>query len=339
MAFARNGIASSRGLVAAATGACTLWAVALFSVSAAQAPAAVAWPDGYVSSGRLARPAVDVVDGTAGRALCGGGPGGDAVRRARAVHRGVRRIRVRRSPRRLPVPRRDERIGRDSGREPSWSLSASADDGETAASKPVRLNRGANPLRVTYTSAKQGDSYLRLFWSSPEIAWEPVPASALTRAADDAPRSARRSSCAMAGRCSSEYRCLECHRPAAAQRPEAAIDAPAFTDIGARLNAPWMAQWVENPAALRPSARMPRLLHGAEAQPKRATSRRFSPSPRVPAVRRAARTDGTRRRVNRASRCCAARRVTSRAATAAGPGRFRSPASAPSLRLARSRRF
>ena len=144
------------------------------------------------------------------------------------------------------------------------ALSASAEDGETPSSKPVRLNRGPNALRVTYTSAKRGDSYLRLFWSSPEIAWEPVPASALTRAAAAAPL--RAAQLARDGRAlMAEYRCLKCHRPSPATVPELQIDAPALTAIGARLNGPWMAQWVENPSALRPSARMPRVLHGAEA--------------------------------------------------------------------------
>jgi mono/diheme cytochrome c family protein len=43
------------------------------------------------------------------------------------------------------------------------------------------------------------------------------------------------------------------------------LDAPALADIGTRLHESWMARWIENPSALRPSARMPRLLHGAAA--------------------------------------------------------------------------
>ena len=262
MEFVRNGKARRRGLVAAATGACTVWTLALFSVSASQAPAAAsglmvtyrqAGSAAHVDVLAAPQAALYVAEGQAPTPFVAPGPfiaefdGFVSVNlrddyQFRAETNGSVEIRV----------------------GAVVVLSASAEDGETSSTKPVRLNRGANALRVTYTSAKRGDSYLRVFWSSPEIAWEPVPASALTRAAAGA--ALRAAQLARDGRAlTAEYRCLKCHRPSPATVPELQIDAPALTAIGARLNGPWMAQWVENPSALRPSARMPRVLHGAEA--------------------------------------------------------------------------
>src|SRR5262249_17897935 len=40
--------------------------------------------------------------------------------------------------------------------------------------------------------------------------------------------------------------------------PELEMDAPALTDIGSRLNPGWVARWIQDPAALRPQANMPR---------------------------------------------------------------------------------
>lgn len=262
MKVGRTLTASSRGLLAVAAGAGMLWTLALFSVSASQAPAPASGlmvtyrqAGSSVTVDVLAAPraALYVAEGQAATPFVTPGPyiaefdGFVSVNlrddyQFRAETNGSVEIRV----------------------GANVALSASAEDGETPSSKPVRLNRGPNALRVTYTSGKRGDSYLRVFWSSPEIAWEPVPASALTRAAAAAPL--RAAQLVRDGRAlTAEYRCLKCHRPSPATVPELQIDAPALTAIGARLNGPWMAQWVENPSALRPSARMPRVLHGAEA--------------------------------------------------------------------------
>jgi len=44
------------------------------------------------------------------------------------------------------------------------------------------------------------------------------------------------------------------------------MDAPSFENIGSRRNRDWMARWIENPKALRPTASMPSVLHGPEAK-------------------------------------------------------------------------
>lgn len=43
------------------------------------------------------------------------------------------------------------------------------------------------------------------------------------------------------------------------------MDAPSFEGIGNRRSFDWMRRWIENPKSLRPSARMPKLFHGAGA--------------------------------------------------------------------------
>ncbi len=262
MEFARHVMVRSGGLVAAAIGGCTLWAAAMFSVSAAQAPAAVpGLMVTYRQAGSAA--AVDVLPTPRVALYVGEGqaatpfvaPGAFTAEFDGFVSVDLRDDYQFRAEVRGSV---EVRVGN------VVVLSASADGRETAASKPVRLNRGANPLRVTYTSPDKGDSFVRLFWSSADLAWEPVPSVALTRPAESAPL--RTAQLARDGRALFlEYRCVQCHRSAATVSSDALLDAPSFADIGARLNARWIAQWVEDPGRLRPEARMPRVVHGAGA--------------------------------------------------------------------------
>ena len=262
MNFARKILTSGRGLLVAAAGASIMWTCAVMHISAVQAPAAV---PGLTVTYRQAgsatgadvvvvpHAALYVADGTPPTPFVA--PGAFTAEFDGLVSVDLRDDYQFRAETNGTV---EIRVGT------AVVLSEAADGRETAASKPARLNRGANPLRVIYTSAKQGDSYLRLFWSSPEIAWEPVPAAALSHSSTNV--ALRAAQLVREGRTQLvEYRCLKCHRPSAATVSEAQLDAPALTEIGARLNGPWMAQWIENPSALRPDARMPRLLHGAEA--------------------------------------------------------------------------
>jgi mono/diheme cytochrome c family protein len=50
--------------------------------------------------------------------------------------------------------------------------------------------------------------------------------------------------------------------------PELGRDAPSFEGIGSRLTRDWMAGWIENPAAVRPGAHMPRIFSGDDARRK-----------------------------------------------------------------------
>jgi cytochrome c553 len=144
-------------------------------------------------------------------------------------------------------------------------LTASGSDAPAGTTKPIRLNRGPNRIRVTYTSPPSADAYLRLYWSSPAVDWEPIPARALSRPPEPNPALDRGQQARTGRLLVLEYRCASCHKAAADGRELAHMDAPGFEGIGSRRNQGWMARWIANPRALRRTARMPKLLHESEA--------------------------------------------------------------------------
>ena len=144
-------------------------------------------------------------------------------------------------------------------------LTATGGGAPATTTKPTRLNRGPNRIRVTYTSPPSGDAFLRLYWSSPAVDWEPIPARALSLPAA-ANAALDRGQQLRAGRMLVlEYRCTKCHKAAADGVEPAHMDAPSFEGIGLRRNQGWMARWIADPRALRRTARMPKLLHDSEA--------------------------------------------------------------------------
>ena len=144
-------------------------------------------------------------------------------------------------------------------------LEGSGDDLARASGEPARLKKGVNKLVVTYDSPPSGDAFVRLSWSSEDFAREPIPPVALARDAESEALAAgtrlREGRSILA-----DLRCLKCHAPDSpvggpGSMPELATDAPNLADAGARLRDDWMARWIENPRALRPTATMPRMLH------------------------------------------------------------------------------
>ena len=140
--------------------------------------------------------------------------------------------------------------------------------GKPATTKSVRLNKGPNAIKVTYTSPSRGDAQLRLFWSDrPDkpMPHEPIRAGQLAHEANPALEQAdlRR-----AGReLFLEARCIRCHKDGGEGGiPSLAMSGPDFSTIGDRRHPAWMAQWILNPKAHRATARMPRLLHGENAE-------------------------------------------------------------------------
>ena len=145
-----------------------------------------------------------------------------------------------------------------------------ASDGKLTGvrSQPVSLRRGLNRFELAFESPPQGDAEFRLLWSSKTVPAEPVPSTAFVHDAADPQH--RERLLARAGReLFAERQCAKCHQPAAAwtatAMPELAADAPAFDGIGSRLKAPWIAQWLLDPKAIRPDALMPKLLSGPQA--------------------------------------------------------------------------
>mgnify|MGYP003975263513 FL=1 len=135
-----------------------------------------------------------------------------------------------------------------------------------AKTKTVRLNKGANAIKVIYSSPSKGDAQLRLFWSErPDkpLPHEPIRNGQLTHL-PNAPLT--QASLVETGReIYLEHRCHRCHVSEGVGIPELAMTGPDFTAIGDRRHRSWMAQWILDPKAQRSSARMPKLLHGETA--------------------------------------------------------------------------
>lgn len=144
---------------------------------------------------------------------------------------------------------------------------ASGPDLGAAGPKTVALTRGLNRFELEYTSPPDGEAMLRLTWSSRQVAWEPVPATAWFH--DDGDPELREARPRRLGReLFADRQCGRCHagdgwrEPGA--MPELAAEAASFAGIGDRLQADWMAQWLLDPRRFRSDARMPRLLAGPE---------------------------------------------------------------------------
>ena len=145
-------------------------------------------------------------------------------------------------------------------------LEATSDGKTTDRSKRVRLNKGANALKVHFTSPDKGDALVRLFWSSPDVLPEPISSAALSHEIGSGELSQDRQ--LLFGRdLFIEHRCARCHVGPAPDSaiPELAMDAPTFEGIGSRRNYEWLSRWIADPKSLRPAALMPKMLHGPEA--------------------------------------------------------------------------
>lgn len=147
----------------------------------------------------------------------------------------------------------------------STALEAPGDKAARVTGKSIRLNKGPNTFKVTFTSPPQGDSILRLYWSSDEIPVEPIPPGAFRFVPTAESEKAFQ---IHAGReLFLDFRCVKCHttdNPASGV-PELQADAPALEGIGSRRSAAWMSQWIANPRTLSATAQMPVLLHGPTA--------------------------------------------------------------------------
>ncbi len=132
-------------------------------------------------------------------------------------------------------------------------------------SKSVQINKGANPVRATFTSAGKGDSFVRIGWTEKGTNANPIPDAWIhhsrTREADMAHAVYHGRELFL------ENRCARCHtEPFATPIPELKMDAPMLEGIGARRNYEWLANWILDPKATRASVHMPKLLHGAGAK-------------------------------------------------------------------------
>lgn len=136
-----------------------------------------------------------------------------------------------------------------------------------AAGKPsekIRLNKGTNIFKATFTAPPTGDAFVRLRWVPRNLFAMPIPADAFSHA----PGAGTAAASVRLGReLVLEHRCVKCHAAGdpAKGAVELTADAPTFNGIGSRRGAAWLVKWIANPAAQRAVARMPQVLHGPTA--------------------------------------------------------------------------
>ena len=160
-----------------------------------------------------------------------------------------------------------------------------------ASSESVQINKGANAVRATFTSAGSGDSALRVGWTEKGTNVNPIPNGLITHTVTPELQKAQ---LVYEGRALFlENRCAKCHTEKfTAPVPELAMDAPVFDGLGARRNYEWLAKWILDPKSTRAGVHMPRLLHGPKAKEDAEAMAAFLSSlnvaPPVPMVKHAA---------------------------------------------------
>jgi mono/diheme cytochrome c family protein len=136
---------------------------------------------------------------------------------------------------------------------------------EAVVSPKAKLTKGANKLLVEYKCPASGDAFVRLYWSSKDMPLNPIPNASLT--SKPAPAVSQGTLARLGRDLFFEHRCAKCHT-AGSGAAELEMDAPAFAGIGSRRNFDWLARWIENPHALRPTTPMPAIFNGSDAKSK-----------------------------------------------------------------------
>jgi len=107
-------------------------------------------------------------------------------------------------------------------------------------------------------------AWVRVFWSTEEIPRESVSPAVFHHMPTEAEQKWYR---VREGRALfAQGLCVRCHRPdpnvLSRGMRELAVAGPSLLNIDQRVHRNWLAHWVNDPKALRPAARMPRVLHG-----------------------------------------------------------------------------
>jgi glucose/arabinose dehydrogenase/cytochrome c551/c552 len=126
--------------------------------------------------------------------------------------------------------------------------------------EPLNRPAGAYRLKIQYHSLPGLPARLQLGWQGPTFAWEPLPAWHLKHMATERPRAVANEELAEKGRAAvTRFGCARCHNkafPGVAEAPPG----PSLADVGRRVNRTWLLDWLDDPARLRPHARMPALF-------------------------------------------------------------------------------
>ena len=131
----------------------------------------------------------------------------------------------------------------------------------TASSERLRLNAGEHPFTVRYQSPPEGAARFQLCWEERSFPREPIPPSAFGKID---PVLAQDALVYQGRELFTRHLCSKCHLPSdgfgAQAMPELNHVAPILALTGDRLNEKWLAQWIYNPASIRPATNMPRLV-------------------------------------------------------------------------------
>ena len=141
-------------------------------------------------------------------------------------------------------------------------LSLEGEDLSKTVSKRLRLNQGDHDFELHYTSPAKGDAQVRLLWMGRNFPWEPVGPGFLKHEPSE---ELKKSSLLRHGReVFAANNCIKCHSAselkADSVMPELKRDAPSLANAGNKFTESWLAAWIQNPANLRHSATMPKLL-------------------------------------------------------------------------------
>ncbi len=145
-----------------------------------------------------------------------------------------------------------------------------AADAPLSTNGEVRLNKGLNPIELVYHSPTAGDASVRLTWDNDYLPEEPLPPERLRRA--DSPALHRGLARRTARDLVANAMCVRCHAAANGPSdgmPELQATGPDLDGIGSRLRPQWIERWLLDPKALRPQARMPRVLSTDAAEARR----------------------------------------------------------------------
>jgi cytochrome c2 len=129
-------------------------------------------------------------------------------------------------------------------------------------SKSVRLQKGDNQVELEIESTGAGEVQLRVYWSSADFGLEPIAPELWRYDAEDA--DVRRGEQLRHGhQLFVRHRCFLCHGTqedfGAGAYSELQQMGPDLRDVGARLNGPWLREWLRDPRAVLPDSRMPKI--------------------------------------------------------------------------------
>ena len=130
--------------------------------------------------------------------------------------------------------------------------------GNSELGKFIRLNKGSNSLKATFTPADSGDAMVRLNWQEKGKFTMPIPPTQLSHSVTPALKDSHKLH--LGRELVAEHHCLACHAGPKDGMPELKMDAPTLEGIGARRQGDWLAKWIADPKSLRTNSHMPALL-------------------------------------------------------------------------------